>query len=69
MILVQISTALAIGAYVVLSKDAQPKRLDAPLGPPGHSIEISYLAGMTPIETISLRHIRPRASQCGGNSA
>jgi hypothetical protein len=26
MILVQIATALAIGAYVVLSKDAQPKR-------------------------------------------
>jgi hypothetical protein len=29
MILVQIATALAIGAYVVLSKDAQPKRPDA----------------------------------------
>jgi hypothetical protein len=29
MILVQIATALAIGAYVVLSKDAQHKRLDA----------------------------------------
>ena len=29
MILVQISTALAIGAYVVLSKDTQPKRPDA----------------------------------------
>jgi hypothetical protein len=28
MILVQIATALAIGAYVVLSKDAQPKRPD-----------------------------------------
>jgi hypothetical protein len=28
-ILVQIATALAIGAYVVLSKDAQPERLDA----------------------------------------
>jgi hypothetical protein len=26
MILVQIATALAIGTYVVLSKDAQPKR-------------------------------------------
>jgi hypothetical protein len=29
MILIQIATALAIGAYVVLSKDAQPKRPDA----------------------------------------
>jgi hypothetical protein len=29
MILVQIATALAIGAYVVISKDAPPKRLDA----------------------------------------
>jgi len=29
MILVQIATALAIGAYVVLSKDAQHKRRDA----------------------------------------
>ena len=29
MILVQIATALTIGAYVVLSKDGQPKRLDA----------------------------------------
>jgi hypothetical protein len=29
MILVRIATALAIGAYVVLSKDAQPKRPDA----------------------------------------
>jgi hypothetical protein len=29
MIIVQIATALAIGAYVVLSKDAQPKRPDA----------------------------------------
>jgi hypothetical protein len=29
MILVQIATALAIGAYVVLSKDAQHRRLDA----------------------------------------
>jgi hypothetical protein len=29
MILVQIATALAIGAYVVLSRDAQPKRPDA----------------------------------------
>jgi hypothetical protein len=29
MFLVQIATALAIGAYVVLSKDAQPKRPDA----------------------------------------
>jgi hypothetical protein len=28
MILVQIATALAIGAHVVLSKDAQHKRLD-----------------------------------------
>jgi hypothetical protein len=28
-ILIQIATALAIGAYVVLSKDAQPKRPDA----------------------------------------
>jgi hypothetical protein len=28
MILVQIATALAIGAYVVLSKDARPKRPD-----------------------------------------
>jgi hypothetical protein len=29
MIIVQIATALAIGAYVVLSKDSQPKRADA----------------------------------------
>jgi hypothetical protein len=29
MILVQIATALAIGAYVVLSKDARPKRPNA----------------------------------------
>jgi hypothetical protein len=29
MILVEIATALAIGVYVVLSKDAQHKRLDA----------------------------------------
>jgi hypothetical protein len=29
MILVHIATALAIGAYVVLSKDAQHKRRDA----------------------------------------
>jgi hypothetical protein len=29
MILVQIATALAAGAYVVLSKDAQPKRPNA----------------------------------------
>jgi hypothetical protein len=29
MILVQIATALAVGAYVVLSRDAQHKRLDA----------------------------------------
>ena len=29
MILIQIATALAIGAYVVLSKDAQPKRPNA----------------------------------------
>jgi len=29
MILIQIATALAIGAYVVLSKDAQPERPDA----------------------------------------
>jgi hypothetical protein len=29
MILVQIATALAIGAYVVLSKDAQPKHPDS----------------------------------------
>ena len=29
MILVQIATALAIGAYVVLSKDEQPNRPDA----------------------------------------
>jgi hypothetical protein len=29
MILLQIATALAIGAYVVLTKDAQPKRHDA----------------------------------------
>jgi uncharacterized protein YbjT (DUF2867 family) len=29
MILVQIATALAVGVYVVLSKDAQRKRLDA----------------------------------------
>ena len=29
MILVQIATALAIGVYVVLSKDAQPKRSNA----------------------------------------
>jgi len=29
MILVQIATALAIGAYVVLSKDAQRRRSDA----------------------------------------
>jgi hypothetical protein len=29
MILVQIATAVAVGAYVVLSKDAQHKRLDA----------------------------------------
>ena len=27
--ILQIATALAIGAYVVLSKDAQPKRPDA----------------------------------------
>jgi hypothetical protein len=31
MILVQIATALAIGAYVVLSKDAEHKSLDATL--------------------------------------
>jgi len=29
MILVPIATALAVGVYVVLSKDAQPERLDA----------------------------------------
>jgi hypothetical protein len=29
MILIQIATALAIGTYVVLSKDAQPKSPDA----------------------------------------
>lgn len=29
MILIQITTALAIGAYVVLSRDAHPKRPDA----------------------------------------
>jgi hypothetical protein len=29
MILIQIATALAIGFYVVLSKDAQPERSDA----------------------------------------
>ena len=27
--ILEIGTALAIGAYVVLSRDAQPKRLDA----------------------------------------
>ena len=41
--LIQIATALAIGAYVVLSKDAQPKR---PHATPRESFDhppISYL--------------------------
>ena len=41
MILVQIATALAIGAYVVLSKDAQHKRRDAT---PRKSLELQHSA-------------------------
>jgi hypothetical protein len=41
MILVQIATALAIGAYVVLSKDAQHKRLDAT---PRESLRLQHSA-------------------------
>jgi hypothetical protein len=41
MILVQIATALAIGAYVVLSKDAKHKRLDAT---PRESLRLQHSA-------------------------
>jgi hypothetical protein len=41
MILVQIATALAVGAYVVLSKDAQHKRLDAT---PRESLRLQHSA-------------------------
>jgi hypothetical protein len=41
MILVQVATALAIGAYVVLSKDAQQKRLDAT---PRESLQVQHSA-------------------------
>jgi hypothetical protein len=41
MIFVQIATALAIGTYVVLSKDAQHKRLDAT---PRESLRLQHSA-------------------------
>jgi hypothetical protein len=54
MILVQIATALAIGAYVVLSKDAKHKRLDAT---PRESLRLrhSVLGSIVPNRPLSVR--------------
>jgi hypothetical protein len=58
MILIQIATALAIGAYVVLSKDAHPKRPNATppesFQHPPATVSTDSVLGISSVETAQM---------------